>query len=100
MSIDLSKIATVLSIFLSLWAAYKVLIELQEPRKALEQKVAILEKWHREDHDRIKKTAKLDVLIIESLSSLIEHQITGNGDAQLKEVQHKIDKFLREGYNE
>lgn len=90
--------AVVVSFCISLYTLYKVILEIQQPRKALEEKVTRLDKWHREDHDRIKKTEKMNVLIVESLSLLLEHEITGNGKEQYVNINDKINRFLREGY--
>lgn len=92
------NLGAIVSLILSLWAVYKVLIEIQEPRKALEEKVTRLDKWHREDHDRIEKMEKMNVLIVESLSLLLEHEITGNGKEHYVKINDKINRFLREGY--
>jgi hypothetical protein len=79
---------------LSLWAVYKVLIEIQEPRKALEKKVETLDKWHREDHDRMKEMEEQQKLMLKSLYLLIEHEITGNGITDFKEIKSEIERVI------
>ena len=90
--------AIVVSFLISLYTLYTVILNIQQPKKDLEEKVNRLDKWHREDHDRIKKTEKMNVLIVESLSLLLEHEITGNGKEHYIKINDKINKFLREGY--
>lgn len=95
MNIEIIKnIGAILSFVLSLWAVYKVLIEIQEPRKALEKKVETLDKWHREDHDRMKKMEEQQKLMLKSLYLLIEHEITGNGITDFKEIKSEIERVI------
>ena len=95
MNIETVKsIGAILSLVLSLWAVYKVLIEIQEPRKALEKKVETLDKWHREDHDRIKEMEEQQRLMLKSLYLLIEHEITGNGIVDFKEIKSEIERAI------
>lgn len=95
MNIDTVKnIGAILSFALSLWAVYKVLIEIQEPRKALEKKVETLDKWHREDHDRIREMEEQQRLMLKSLYLLIEHEITGNGIIDFKEIKAEIERVI------
>lgn len=95
MNIEIIKnIGAILSLVLSLWAVYKVLIEIQEPRKALEKKVETLDKWHREDHDRMKEMEEQQKLMLKSLYLLIEHEITGNGITDFKEIKSEIERVI------
>lgn len=95
MNIETVKsIGAILSLVLSLWAVYKVLIEIQEPRKALEKKVETLDNWHREDHDRIKEMEEQQRLMLKSLYLLIEHEITGNGITDFKEIKSEIERVI------
>lgn len=95
MNIETVKsIGAILSLVLSLWAVYKVLIEIQEPRKALEKKVETLDKWHREDHERIKEMEEQQRLMLKSLYLLIEHEITGNGIVDFKEIKSEIERAI------
>lgn len=98
LTFNFRDIAFLAALICSLWAVYKVVIEIQEPRKALEKRVDALDAWHKEDHERIKKTEKMDKLILEGFLTLLEHELTGNGDEDIKKIQHKINDFLKEGY--
>ena len=95
MTIETVKsIGAVVSLILSLWAVYKVLIEIQEPRKALEKQVETLDKWHREDHERIKDMEEQQKLMLKSLYLLIEHEITGNGITDFKNIKNEIERII------
>lgn len=95
MTIETVKsIGAVVSLILSLWAVYKVLIEIQEPRKALEKKVETLDNWHREDHERIKDMEEQQKLMLKSLYLLIEHEITGNGITDFKNIKNEIERII------
>lgn len=95
MNIETVKsIGAVVSLILSLWAVYKVLIEIQEPRKALEKQVETLDKWHREDHERIKDMEEQQKLMLKSLYLLIEHEITGNGITDFKNIKNEIERII------
>ena len=95
MTIETVKsIGAIVSLILSLWAVYKVLIEIQEPRKALEKQVETLDKWHREDHERIKDMEEQQKLMLKSLYLLIEHEITGNGITDFKNIKNEIERII------
>lgn len=88
------NLGAILSIILSLWAVYKVVLEIQEPRKALEKQVETLDKWHREDHERIKDMEEQQKLMLKSLYLLIEHEITGNGITDFKTIKSDIERII------
>ena len=95
MTIETVKsIGAIVSLILSLWAVSKVLIEIQEPRKALEKQVETLDKWHREDHERIKDMEEQQKLMLKSLYLLIEHEITGNGITDFKNIKNEIERII------
>ena len=95
MTIETVKsIGAIVSLILSLWAVYKVLIEIQEPRKALEKQVETLDKWHREDQERIKDMEEQQKLMLKSLYLLIEHEITGNGITDFKNIKNDIERII------
>ena len=69
LTFNIHDIMILLGLIASIWAVYKIIKELSEPRKALEKQVDTLELWHKEDHHRIKemeeqqKTALTAVLV-------------------------------------
>lgn len=95
MNIEFIKDAgAIFSLVLSIWAVYKVIIEIQEPRKALEKQVETLEGWHKEDHERIKVMEEQNRLMLKSLYLLIEHEITGNGITDFKSIKTDIERII------
>ena len=95
MDIEFVKdLGTILAVILSLWSFYKVIIEIQEPRKALEKQVETLEAWHKDDHERIKEMETQQKLILKSLYLLIEHEITGNGVTDFKSIKTEIERTI------
>lgn len=91
---NIHDITILLGLIVSIWAVYKIIKEVSEPRKALEKQVETLEKWHREDHKRIKDIEETQALILRSLLSLIEHEVTGNGVETFKALQREITDYL------
>lgn len=83
-----------LGLIASIWAVYKIVKEISEPRKALEVQVDILEKWHKEDHKRIKEIELQQKLILKSLYLLIEHEVTGNGITDFKSIKADIERII------
>lgn len=96
LTFNVRDITILLGLIASIWAVYKIIKEVQEPRKALEVQVNTLEKWHKEDHERIKEIEDIQTLILRSLLSLIEHEINGNGIDTFKSLQREITAFLIE----
>ena len=93
-TLSLRDLAFLLGLIASLWAVVKIMTEIKKPHEELEEKVKVLERWHKEDHERLKEVERTEQLILESLLSLIEHEITGNGVEKFKELQHTITNYL------
>lgn len=91
---NVHDIMILLGLIASIWAVYKIVKEIAEPRHALEKQVDTLEMWHREDHERIKQMEGQQKLILKSLYLLIEHEITGNGITDFKSIKSDIEKEI------
>lgn len=91
---NVHDIMVLLGLIASIWAVYKIIKELSEPRKALEKQVDTLELWHREDHHRIKEMEEQQKLILKSLYLLIEHEVTGNGITDFKSIKTDIERII------
>lgn len=91
---NVHDIMVLLGLIASIWAVYKIIKELSEPRKALEKQVDTLELWHREDHQRIKMMEEQQKLILKSLYLLIEHEVTGNGITDFKSIKTDIERII------
>lgn len=94
LTFNLHDIMILLGLIASIWAVYKIIKEIAEPRKALEVQVHTLEKWHKEDHKRVKDIEEQEKLILKSLYLLIEHQMTGNGITDFKSIKTDIERII------
>lgn len=94
LTFNLHDIIILLGLIASIWAVYKIIKEVAEPRKALEIQVNTLEKWHKEDHQRIKTVEEQEKLILKSLYMLIEHELTGNGMTDFKSIKADIERII------
>lgn len=94
LTFNLHDIMILLGLIASIWAVYKIIKEIAEPRKALEIQVQTLEKWHKEDHKRVKDIEEQEKLILKSLYLLIEHQMTGNGITDFKSIKSDIERII------
>jgi len=94
LTFNVHDIMVLLGLIASIWAVYKIIKEVSEPRKALEKQVDTLELWHREDHQRIKVMEEQQKLILKSLYLLIEHEVTGNGITDFKSIKTDIERII------
>lgn len=94
LTFNIHDIMIFLGLIAAIWAFYKMVKEISEPRKALETQVDTLEKWHKEDHQRIKTMEEQQKLILRSLYLLIEHEITGNGITDFKTIKEDIERMI------
>ena len=94
LTFNIHDIMIFLGLIAAIWAFYKMVKEISEPRKALEKQVDTLEKWHKEDHQRIKMMEEQQKLILKSLYLLIEHEVTGNGITDFKTIKEDIERIV------
>ena len=94
LTFNIHDIMVLLGLIAAIWSVYKIVKELEEPRKALEKQVDTLELWHKEDHERIKAMECQQKLILKSLYLLIEHEITGNGITDFKSIKSDIEREI------
>lgn len=94
LTFNIHDLMVLLGLIASIWAVYKIIKEISEPRKALETQVNTLEKWHKEDHQRIKVMEEQQKLILKSLYLLIEHEVTGNGITDFKTIKEDIERIV------
>ena len=92
---NIHDLMILLGMIASIWAVYKIIMEVSEPRKALEEKVATLERWHKEDHQRIKDNSELQTYIFKCVYQLIRHEATGNGIEDFVELLKDLDDKVR-----
>lgn len=94
LTFNVHDIMVLLGLIASVWAVYKIIKEVAEPRKALEVQVETLEKWHKEDHKRIKEMEEHQKLVLKCLYLLVEHEVTGNGITDFKTIKADIERII------
>lgn len=94
LTFNIHDIMILLGLIAAIWATYKIIKEIAEPRKALETQVQTLETWHKEDHKRIKEIELQQKLILKSLYVMIEHAITGNGITDFNTIKKDIERII------
>ena len=95
LTFNIHDIMLLLGLVGAIWATYKIIKEISEPRKALEEQVKALERWHREDHQRIKENSELQTYIFKCVYQLIRHEATGNGTEDFVELLKDLDDKVR-----
>lgn len=94
LTFNVHDIMILLGLIASIWAVYKIIKEVAEPRRALEKQVETLDSWHREDHKRIKEMEEQQKLILKSLYYLVEHELTGNGLTDFNTIKTEIERTV------
>lgn len=94
LTFNIHDIMLLLGLIGAIWATYKIIKEIAEPWKALEQQVQVLEKWHKDDHKRMKVMEKRQTLVLKSLYYLVEHEITGNGIADFDTIKKEVEGVI------
>lgn len=93
-TLNMHDIMILLGLITSIWAVYKIVKEISEPRKALETQVNTLARWRKEDHKRIQEIEESQKLILKSLYILVEHGLTGNGITDFKTIKSDIERII------
>lgn len=64
------------------------------PAIRLNERVEVLEKHDKRDYQAIQEIAERDSLILETLLTMLDSQITGNNIEQLKKTRGKLISYL------
>lgn len=94
LTFNIHDIMVLLGLVTAVWGVYKITVEIAEPRKALEKQVNTLENWHKDDHQRIKHMEDIQKLTLKTLYLLVEHEVTGNGITDFKEIKTEIERII------
>lgn len=94
LTFNIHDIMVLLGLVTAVWGVYKITVEIAEPRKALEKQVNTLENWHKDDHQRIKHMEDIQKLTLKTLYLLVEHEVTGNGITDFKDIKAEIERII------
>ena len=78
----------------AVWAVVKIWKEIKKPTDDKNKMILEHEKKLKDDDERLKEIEATDKLILQSLLVIINHDITGNGIQQLKDVRDDIQEYL------
>lgn len=78
----------------ALWGVWKIVKEWKKPSEDLRAKVAEHDNILKKDHERLKNIEESDKMMLQCLLVIINHDITGNGINNLKEVRDELQEFL------
>lgn len=93
-TISSEQILYVCGFIVSVWGVVKIYKEWTKPKEDQKNMVKDHEKKLIEYDDRLKEIEAADKLILQSLLVIINHDITGNGINQLKDVRDDLQEFL------
>ena len=97
---NIHDLIVLLGLIAATWGFYKIIVEISEPRKALETRVDIHESWLKENDKRLHKMELYQEKELQCLYALIDHEVTGNGEMAMKDLRREINDFLIKGGKE
>ena len=93
-TISSEQILYVCGFIASVWGVIKIYKEWQKPKNDLIEMVESHEALLKKYDERLKGIETTDKLALQSLLVIINHDITGNGIDQLKNVRDDLQEFL------
>ena len=93
-TITSEQILYICGFIVSVWGVIKIYKEWQKPKNDLIEQVESHEEQLKKADERLKEIELTDKLILQSLLVIINHDITGNGIDQLKNVRNDLQEFL------
>jgi len=78
----------------TLWAGIKNIREARKPTDDLRATVEAHSAMLAKDKARLDDGDEMQRLLLRAISQLIEHEVTGNHDEQLRQVQQDINTYL------
>ena len=78
----------------AVWGLWKIIKEAKKPNDDLKAMVEEHEAVLKRDHERLKSIEESDKMMLQCLLVIINHDITGNGINNLKEVRDELQEFL------
>lgn len=77
-----------------LWTVWKIFKEIRKPNENLKSKVEKHDKLLDNDNKRLKEIETSNQMILRSLMTMINHEITGNGIEKMKQTRDELQEFL------
>lgn len=87
-------ILAVLAAWNTVWTSIKNYREAKRPRDDEKARLDALEKHVDNDNRRLNELEESNRLMLRAISQLIEHEVTGNHDGELRKVQQDINTYL------
>lgn len=84
----------VLAIWNTVWTSIKNYREAKKPRDDLRAKLEAHDAMLKRDKARLDDLEQSSRLMLRAISQLIEHEVTGNHNDQLRQVQQDINTYL------
>lgn len=77
-----------------LWGLWKIVKEVRKPNDDLKMEVSKHAELLDNDNRRLKEVERSNQMILRSLLTIINHEITGNGIENMKETRDELQNFL------
>lgn len=77
-----------------LWTLWKIIKEIRKPNDDLKAKVEKHDKLLDNDNKRLKEIEHSNQMILRSLMTMINHEITGNGIDKMRQTRDELQEFL------
>lgn len=77
-----------------LWATYKIIKEAKKPSDDLKAEVSRHDELLDSDNKRLKEMESSNRMILQCLLVIINHDVTGNGIAKMKEIRDNLQEYL------
>ena len=78
----------------AIWGVYKIYKEWKKPNDDKANMLMDHDDKIKDNEKRLSKIEEMENLTLKSLMVLINHDITGNGVSQLKEIRDEIQEYL------
>ena len=78
----------------AIWGVYKIYNEWKKPNDDKTKMLLEHDKKIKDVEERLSKIEEMENLTLKSMMVLINHDITGNGVSQLKEIRDEIQEYL------
>ena len=96
LTINFNDLLAVCSAIGIIWGTYKIYKEFRKPNYLLNEKVKRHDELFENDNERLKEVEGSNKILCECMLVLINHEITGNGYENMKNVRDKLQKYLIE----